>query len=160
MAAAGAALLFGGDRLALTRPRPNSLRFAHTFTTESERAILDAAVAEFEQAHPGLRIEQLISNSETYNTVGWRLQFQRRLRSEIGVLVEEVEELSFARQKVHASLAFCYRSVVAIIAFVPGRARGRCCKLGVPQSDDQGRRNPRGRRAVFLILSSRVWSPR
>jgi raffinose/stachyose/melibiose transport system substrate-binding protein len=78
MAAAGAALLFGGDRLALTRPRPNSLRFAHTFTTESERAILDAVVAEFEQAHPGLRIEQLISNSETYNTVGWRLQFQRR----------------------------------------------------------------------------------
>jgi len=78
MAAAGAALLFGGDRLALTRPRPNSLRFAHTFTTESERAILDAAVTEFEQAHPGLHIEQLISNSETYNTVGWRLQFQRR----------------------------------------------------------------------------------
>jgi len=78
IAVAGAALLFGGDRLALTRPRPHSLRFAHTFTTGSERAILDAAVAEFEQVHPGLRIEQLISNSETYNTVGWRLQFQRR----------------------------------------------------------------------------------
>ena len=72
------AFVLTGHRLALTQPGPNHLKFAHTFTTESERAILDAAVAEFERGHPGVKIEQIISNSEVYNTVGWRLQFQGR----------------------------------------------------------------------------------
>ncbi len=73
-----AALLLTGHRLGLTRPSPNRLRIAHTFTTESERAILDAAIAEFERTHPGITLEQIVSNSEVYNTVGWRLQFQGR----------------------------------------------------------------------------------
>ena len=72
------ALWFTGDRLALPHPSPNRLRFAHTFTTESERAIIDAAIAEFESTHPPVRIEQIVSNSEIYNSLGWRLQFQGR----------------------------------------------------------------------------------
>ena len=59
-------------------PSPNSLRFAHTFTTESERAIIAAAIAEFETAHPAVRIQQTILNSEVYQTIGWRLQFRGR----------------------------------------------------------------------------------
>src|SRR2546430_16611339 len=62
------AFVLTGHRLALTQPGPNRLKFAHTFTTESERAILDAAVTEFERGHPGVKIEQIISNSEVYNT--------------------------------------------------------------------------------------------
>ena len=77
------ALALTGHRLTLTQPSPKRLRFAHTFTTESERAILDAAVAEFEQSHPDVRIQQIISNSEVYNTVGWRLQFQGRNQPDI-----------------------------------------------------------------------------
>ena len=77
------ALALTGHRLTLTQPSPKQLRFAHTFTTESERAILDAAVAEFEQSHPDVRIQQIISNSEVYNTVGWRLQFQGRNQPDI-----------------------------------------------------------------------------
>jgi len=50
------AFVLTGHRLALTQPGPNRLKFAHTFTTESERAILDAAVAEFERGHPGVKI--------------------------------------------------------------------------------------------------------
>jgi raffinose/stachyose/melibiose transport system substrate-binding protein len=72
-----------GSRLALSRPSPNRLRFAHTFTTESERRILDGAIAEFSASHPGVAIEQIVSNSETYNTVGWRLQFQGRNQPDI-----------------------------------------------------------------------------
>ena len=72
------ALWSTGDRLALPRSSPNRLRFAHTFTTESERAIIDSAIAEFESTHPSVRIEQIVSNSETYNSLGWRLQFQGR----------------------------------------------------------------------------------
>ena len=72
------ALALTGNRLALTGPDPNRLRFAHTFTTESERSILEACIAEFEGSHPGVKIEQIVSNSEVYNTVGWRLQFQGR----------------------------------------------------------------------------------
>ena len=72
------ALWFTGDRLALPHPSPNRLRFAHTFTTESERAIIDAAIADFESTHPPVRIEQIVANSETYNSLGWRLQFQGR----------------------------------------------------------------------------------
>src|SRR5436853_7365485 len=72
------AFVLTGHRLALTQSGPNRLKFAHTFTTESERAILDAAIAEFERTHPGITLEQIVSNSEVYNTVGWRLQFQGR----------------------------------------------------------------------------------
>src|SRR6185437_11506407 len=78
-----ASFLLASNRLALPRPRPDRLRFSHTFTTESERAILDAAVAEFERTHPGVTIEQMVSNSEVYNTVGWRLQFQGRNQPDI-----------------------------------------------------------------------------
>src|SRR6059036_1307541 len=77
------ALGLTGHRLALTQPSPNRLRFAHTFTTESERAILDAAIAEFGRSHPGVTLEQIVSNSEVYNTVGWRLQFQGRHQPDI-----------------------------------------------------------------------------
>src|SRR5262249_53576271 len=55
------ALVGTGQRLALPQRTPHLLRFAHTFTTESERAIVDEAVAEFEKSHPGLRIDQIIS---------------------------------------------------------------------------------------------------
>src|ERR1044071_6511572 len=72
------ALATTGSRLALSRSGPNLLRFAHTFTTDSEREILDRAIAEFASSHPGVRVEQIVSNSEVYNTVGWRLQFQGR----------------------------------------------------------------------------------
>lgn len=67
-----------GSRLRLARSHPGRLRFAHTYTTESERAVLGQVTAEFESAHPGLRIEHSALNSEVYNSVGWRLQFQGR----------------------------------------------------------------------------------
>jgi raffinose/stachyose/melibiose transport system substrate-binding protein len=78
-----AALASSGHRLALSESSPNRLKFAHTYTTESERAILDDAIAEFEAGHPGVRIDQIVSNSEVYNTVGWRLQFQGRNQPDI-----------------------------------------------------------------------------
>lgn len=78
IALAGILLIAFGHRLHLANPSPDALRFAHTFTTESERAIIDAAIAEFQSDHPGVRIEQTILNSETYQTVGWRLQFRGR----------------------------------------------------------------------------------
>ena len=68
---------FFGGRLRLASPSPDALRFAHSFTTESERAIIDAAIAEFEGTH-GVRIRQTIMNSEVYQTVGWRLQLRGR----------------------------------------------------------------------------------
>src|ERR1051326_5395936 len=77
------AFALSGHRLALTRPSPNRLRFAHTFTTESGREILGQAIGDFEATHPGVKIEQIISNSEVYNTVGWRLQFQGRNQPDI-----------------------------------------------------------------------------
>src|SRR5262245_46328710 len=77
------AVAFTGNPLALSRPSPHRLKFAHTFTTDSERAILDAAIAEFHTTHPDIEIEQIISNSEVYNTVGWRLQFQGRNQPDI-----------------------------------------------------------------------------
>lgn len=77
------ALVTTGGHLKLSAPSPDRLRFAHTFTTASERAIIDAAIAEFGQTHPGIQIEQSISNSETYQTVGWRLQFQGRRKPDI-----------------------------------------------------------------------------
>jgi ABC-type glycerol-3-phosphate transport system substrate-binding protein len=76
-------LAFTGDRLALSRPSSHRLKFAHTFTTDSERAILEAAIAEFRISHPDVEIEQIVSNSEIYNTVGWRLQFQGRNQPDI-----------------------------------------------------------------------------
>ena len=96
-----AAFLLAGHRLALSRPSPHRLRFAHTFTTESERKILDGAIAEFETSHPGIKIEQMISNSEVYNTVGWRLQFQGRNPPDIffhwqGFKVEYCIEIGWA----------------------------------------------------------------
>ncbi len=78
IALTGWLLLAFGQRLRLAAPSPNSLRFAHTFTTESERAIIAAAIAEFEAGHSGLRIQQTILNSEVYQTIGWRLQFRGR----------------------------------------------------------------------------------
>jgi raffinose/stachyose/melibiose transport system substrate-binding protein len=78
-----AAFALTGNRLALSRPSPNHLRFAHTFTTESERAILDAAIVEFQRSRPGVTIDQIVSNSEVYNTVGWRLQFRGRNQPDI-----------------------------------------------------------------------------
>src|SRR5262245_1826557 len=77
------AFVLTGNRLALPQSAANRLRFAHTFTTESERAILANAMAEFAASHPGVTIEQIVSNSEVYNTVGWRLQFQGRSRPDI-----------------------------------------------------------------------------
>lgn len=72
-----------GDRLLLSSPEPGVLRFAHTFTATSEVAILNSAIAEFQAANPGVRIEQVVSNSEVYSNVGWRMQFQRRAQPDI-----------------------------------------------------------------------------
>ena len=77
------AFVLTGNRLALPQPSPNRLRIAHTFTTESEQAILANAIAEFAASHPGVTVEQIVSNSEVYNTVGWRLQFQGRSQPDI-----------------------------------------------------------------------------
>ncbi len=85
---------FFGHRLALSRPDSGVLRFAHTFTTESERAILKDVTAEFERLHPGVRVVHNIQNSDTYNTAGWRIQFQSRRQPDVyfcwqGFKVEE-----------------------------------------------------------------------
>ncbi len=78
-----AALVFTGDHLALSRSSPERLRFAHTFTADSERTIVNAAIAEFEQEHPPVKIEQVVFNSETYQTIGWRLQFHGRQQPDV-----------------------------------------------------------------------------
>jgi len=72
-----------GESPRVAQPSPNRLRFAHTFTTESEQRILANAIAEFAATHPGVAVQQIISNSEVYNTVGWRLQFQGRSQPDI-----------------------------------------------------------------------------
>lgn len=77
------ALFISGHRLRLSESNPDHLRFAHTFTTASEREIVDAAIAEFEAAHPPIKIEQTVSNSEIYQTIGWRLQFQGRNQPDV-----------------------------------------------------------------------------
>lgn len=77
------AVVLWGDRLRLSTPTPGKLRFSHTYTTESEQGILHEVIAEFERAHPGVRVEQTIANSETYQTVGWRLQFRGRQQPDI-----------------------------------------------------------------------------
>ncbi len=71
------------DRLSLGSASPNRLRFVHSFTTASEREIVDSVVAEFQTAHPGYEIDQIVFNSETYQTIGWRLQFQGERQSDI-----------------------------------------------------------------------------
>src|SRR5438552_2448282 len=101
-----AAFALTGSRLALSRPSPNRLRLAHTFTTESERAILDAAIVEFQRSHPGLTIDQIVSNSEVYNSVGWRLQFQGRNQPDIyfhwqGFKVEDCIRNGWAMDLTH-----------------------------------------------------------
>lgn len=78
-----AGLLLGRDRLALTSPRPDRLRFAHTFTAASEQAILADAIRELEARHPGLVVEQVVQNSEVYSTLGWRTQFQGRVQPDV-----------------------------------------------------------------------------
>jgi len=77
------ALLVTGHRLALARATPNRLKFSHTMTTASEQAILRELIGEFERSHPGVTVEQIVANSEVYNTVGWRLQFQGRNQPDI-----------------------------------------------------------------------------
>lgn len=71
------------DRLALSTTRHDRLRFVHSFTTASERAIIDDVVAEFERTHPGLGVDQVVFNSETYQNLGWRLQFQGTRQSDL-----------------------------------------------------------------------------
>ena len=74
------ALLLSGDRLMLSSPEPSQLRFAHTFTTASEREILDDAIAEFEaQAAWRAGAATLIPGLEAYltgtaDTIGARQQ--------------------------------------------------------------------------------------
>ena len=58
------ALVLFGDRLLLSAPEEGQLRFAHTFTSASEAAVLADAIAEFEALNPGVKIEQVVSNSE------------------------------------------------------------------------------------------------
>lgn len=72
-----------GDRLRLSSPTAGKLRFSHTYTTESEQGILHEVIEEFERTHAGARVEQTIANSETYQTVGWRLQFRGRQQPDV-----------------------------------------------------------------------------
>lgn len=72
------ALALTGDRLRLASPDPGVLLIAHTLTAASERAVLDDLIREFEAGRPGTRVEQLILNSEVYQTVGWRLLMRGR----------------------------------------------------------------------------------
>ena len=83
VASVALALWFARDRLSLSSARPNRLRFVHSFTTASEKAIIDDAVAAFEQSHPGLSVDQVVFNSETYQNIGWRLQFQGSRQSDV-----------------------------------------------------------------------------
>jgi raffinose/stachyose/melibiose transport system substrate-binding protein len=101
LAAVGLAVLFTSGRLGLHKSNPQRLRFVHTYTTESERAILNEAIAEFERAHPPIKIDQVVYNSETYQTIGWRLQFQGARQSDIfftwqGFKVEHAIENAWA----------------------------------------------------------------
>ncbi|MBI1842446.1 MAG: extracellular solute-binding protein [Verrucomicrobia bacterium] len=71
------------ERLSLSSASRDRLRFVHSFTTASERAIIDDAVAEFQRAHPELPVDQIAFNSETYQNIGWRLQFQGDRQSDV-----------------------------------------------------------------------------
>ncbi len=110
-----------GNRLRLASPSPDTLRFVHTFTSESERAIIDAAIAEFEQSRD-VRVRQTILNSEVYQTVGWRLQLRGRQPPDIfflwdgyktGYAIDQGWALDL---KPHLSPAFAQE-------FVPGTVR-------------------------------------
>ena len=62
---------------------PNELLFAHTYTTGAEQKIIEGAVADFEKSHPGVRIRQIVQNSDTYQTVGWRILFNGERRPDV-----------------------------------------------------------------------------
>ncbi|HAV62492.1 MAG TPA: hypothetical protein DCY13_09030, partial [Verrucomicrobiales bacterium] len=112
---------FFGGRLRLASPSPDALRFAHSFTTESERAIIDAAIAEFEAAH-GVRIRQTILNSEVYQTVGWRLQLRGRQPPDIFFLWDGYKTGYAVDQEWALDLA-PHLSPAYAKEFVPGTVR-------------------------------------
>jgi raffinose/stachyose/melibiose transport system substrate-binding protein len=122
LALAGLLAVAFGDRLRLATPSPDALRFAHTFTTESERAIIAAAIAEFEAAHPGVRIEQSILNSEVYQTLGWRLQFRGRQPPDIFFLWDGYKS-GYAIEHEWALDLKPYLSAGFVGQFVPGTVR-------------------------------------
>lgn len=72
------ALVLTGHRLRLSRPDPRVLLVAHTLTTASEQAAIQEAFRRFEATHPGVQVRQVVMNSETYQTVGWRLLMRSR----------------------------------------------------------------------------------
>lgn len=72
------ALWAARERLSLSGAPADRLRFAHTFTSAAEQEILSAACAELERRHPGLRVEQVLTSSDVYDRIGWRLQHQGR----------------------------------------------------------------------------------
>lgn len=122
IALAGLLAVVFGDRLRLATPSPDALRFAHTFTTESERAIIEAAIAEFEAGHPGVRIEQSILNSEVYQTIGWRLQFRSRQPPDIFFLWDGYKS-GYAIEHEWALDLKPYLSAGFVEQFVPGTVR-------------------------------------
>lgn len=122
IALAGLLTLAFGHRLRLAAPAPDSLVFAHTFTTESERAIVDAAIAEFETTHPGVRVRQSILNSEVYQTVGWRLQFRGRQPPDIFFLWDGYKS-GYAIEHGWALDLKPYLSAGFADQFVPGTVR-------------------------------------
>lgn len=83
---------------------------------------MEAAIEEFETAHPGTTIEQTIFNSEVYQTVGWRLQFRGRQPPDIFFLWDGYKVDYAIREKwainmgPNLSEAFTSR-------FVPGTVR-------------------------------------
>jgi raffinose/stachyose/melibiose transport system substrate-binding protein len=78
LALVGLAFVFTGHHLRLTAPDPHVLLMAHTYTTATEQAVLADAIREFEAAHPGIKVRQVVMNSEVYQTVGWRLVMRAR----------------------------------------------------------------------------------
>jgi raffinose/stachyose/melibiose transport system substrate-binding protein len=120
--AAALAVILTGDRLRLSSSNPNVLRFAHTFTTESERAIIDAAIAEFEKANPPLRVEQIVLNSEVYQTIGWRLQFQGRQQPDVYFLWQGYK-VDYVIENAWALEVSRYVSAGFLDQFVPAAIR-------------------------------------
>jgi ABC-type glycerol-3-phosphate transport system substrate-binding protein len=95
------ALVLFGDRLLLSAPEKGEIRFAHTFTNASEAAVLNDAIAEFESLNPGTRIAQMVSDSDSYGTIGWRIQFQNRRQPDLyfqwgGIKVDTAVERGWA----------------------------------------------------------------
>ncbi|GEM_PF-2370783 len=125
-----------GDRLRLASGSPRSLRFSHTFTTESERAIVDAAIREFEAANPSITIQQTISNSEVYQTVGWRLQFRGRQPPDIFFLWDGYK-VDYAIRENWALNIAPHLSKNFVDQFVDGTARAQDGGIWfLPQSVD------------------------